>query len=232
MVPSTILILDTETTGLDAATDRVVEVACIRYSLTHATVLRSYSSLIRGESNAAEAINRIPTAALMDAPEPARVWAAVASLADGADCVVAHNADFDRGFCAAAGVSMAYHIAQMPWVCSRSQMEWPRGKQGDSLVNLTLAHGLGVATAHRAMADCDMLARLFTRVAEMGVDLGAMVARGMRPSAVFVALAPYEQKDVVKAAGFSWDGERKEWRRRMAVEDVAGLPFRVREVGA
>lgn len=223
--PSTILILDTETTGLDAATDRVVEVACIRYSLTHATVLRSYSSLIRGESNAAEAVNRIPASALVDAPEPARVWAAVRSLADGVDCIVAHNADFDREF-------VVDSLRSIPWVCSRSQMEWPRGKQGDSLVNLTLAPGLGVATAHRAMADCDMLARLFTRAAEMGVDLGAMVARGMRPSAVFVALAPYEQKDVVKAAGFSWDGERKEWRRRMAVEDVAELPFRVREVSA
>ena len=46
---------------------------------------------------------------------------------------------------------------------------------------MALAHGVGVVSVHRALADVDTLARTLTAVAELGVDLGEFLERGMRP---------------------------------------------------
>ncbi len=220
-----ILILDCETTGLDPTKDHVIEVACILYDVEHATAIESFASLIEHDGNPCENINRIPPAALAEAPPEAIVWARVGALVEQADAVVAHNAGFDQSFTPAPLPTLR------PWVCSKDDLRWPKQtRESPSLVALALEHDLGVATAHRAMADCELLARLLTRAHELGVDLDAMLARGLRPKAEFVALVPFERKDEAKAAGFQWDGARREWRRTMAIEDAAALPFKVRQV--
>ena len=78
------------------------------------------------------------------------------------------------------------------------------------------------------MSDVDTLARLLTRVAEK-TNLQELFALAIRPRKRYVSLAPYEQKDVVKAAGFAWDPARKVWEREMVPEDVEKLTFKVRE---
>lgn len=219
------LIIDVETTGLDPAVDRVIEVGVVLYSVTHGTVLESFSSLLVGEGNAAEAINRIPEAALADGRDFDDAWMHVNALAADAGAIVAHSAEFDRSF------SPIALRTQLPWVCSKNDIAWPRQQQpGQSLVSLALAHDLGVAVAHRALADCDLIARLFTRSRELGADLGAMLTRAMRPKATFVALVPFERKDEAKAAGFTWAADRKQWLRTMAIEDAAALGFATRQV--
>jgi len=222
---ATILIIDTETSGLDPKVDRVLEVGAVLYSIDHATALESFSSLMEAPDNPCENINRIPPAALRDAPAAGPVWGHVMQMAAGATAFVAHHAAFDESFTPEPVRRL------LPWVCSKSDLQWPKQtKPEPSLVALALEHDLGVAVAHRALADCELLARLFTRARELGADLGAMLARGLRPKAEFVSLAPFEQKDVVKAHGFAWFPDRKEWRRRMAIEDAAALPFRVRQL--
>ncbi len=218
-----ILIIDTETTGLDPAVDKAIEVAAILYSIEYATVIAAYSSLMRNDGNAAESINRIPAAALADVPAWDHAWSPIGGMLATAGAIIAHNAEFDRGFVPRD------LLEALPWVCSKNDLEWPKQeKPGMSLVSLALAHDLGVATAHRAMADCDLLARLFTRSRELGADLGAMLARGLRPKASFVALVPFERKDEAKAAGFQWDAAKRQWLRTMAIEDAAALPFPTR----
>lgn len=213
------LILDTETTGLDPALDRCIEVACILFDLEHAIPIASYASLIRAESNAAESVNRIPAGTLPSAPEPAQVWRAVSYFAARADVILAHRAEFDRGF-------VPTEVRELkPWVCTKFHVEWPHGKPGDHLVHLALAHGLGVLNAHRAMTDCDTIARLLTRVREMGHSLRTILERASRPRVKLAALVSYDDREKAKAAGFSWDGAAKRWWREMPVEDVASLPF-------
>lgn len=220
-----ILLLDTETDGIDDSA-RCIEVACVLYSVTHAAPIRSYASLMYASRNAAERVNHIPSQLLASAPDPDDVWGEVWAMRKAAGAVVAHNADFDYRF-------VPTEVTEgVPWICSMSDLAWPNADPGSSLINMALAHGLGVATAHRALADCDLLARLLTRVHDMGVDLQAMLARGLRPKATYQALVPYEQNHVAKVAGFKWDGDRKMWKRKMAIDDVGTLTFKVREVAA
>lgn len=221
-----VLILDTETGGLNPAVDPCIEVGCILYSVEHATPITSYSTLLGADSNGAEAINGIPLAALRGCPVSKEAsWTNVLSMASFADAIVAHRAEFDRAF-----VPTVLRNSK-PWICSKFDLEWPKATRiGESLVPLALAHGLGVSHAHRALTDCDLISRLFTRVAEMGFFLEPFLERGLRPKGLFVALVSFEDKDLAKNASFQWEESTKRWMRTMAIEDAAKLPFRTVQV--
>lgn len=220
-----VLLLDTETTHLDPPpVGKTIEVAVALFDVKHAQTVASFASLIRGDSNEAQSINGIPAEMLPEANEADLVWRAVKWIGAKAQVILAHNADFDRQFTPEL---------DRPWVDTESDIVWPnsnKGGRGGSLAHLALSLGLGVASAHRAMVDVDTLARIFTRLAEKGHDLEALIRHGMRPKAMFHSLAPFEAKDQVKAEGFRWDPDRKIWWRKMAVEDAAKLPFKTRQV--
>ncbi len=220
-----IAILDVETTGTDD-TATCVEVAAVLFSVPHASPIRAFSSLIRAPSNPAFSVNRIPEAMLLDAPTAEQVWPAIGRMASEADAFVAHFAEFDSSF---VPPSIA---GSKPWICSCHDLTWPRQqKPGEGLVKLALAHDLGISVAHRAAADVDILARLFARVAEMGVDLQSMLARGLRPKATYQALVSYDDRALASEAGFRWNEDKtRRWLRRMANEDVETLPFKTQLV--
>jgi len=221
------LLLDTETTSISPQDGKVVEVAACLYDLELGCPLESYVSLIRSPDNAGERHNRIPAAALADANHGIEVWRRVAELSQTADVVAAHNAEFDRSFVRAAGVAS---LADRAWVCTMDDFEWDSGSK--KLVEIALGYGLGVASAHRALTDVDTMARILTRVKEMGGDLPALFRRAARPKALFYAMVSYERRQVAKDHGFRWDEAKhgKNWFRHMVPEDAAALPFSVRMV--
>lgn len=214
-----VALLDTETQGLDVTKHTVIEVAVMLYDIQHAQPVSSFASLIRADSNPSFDINGIPSSMLPDAIEPDLVWRAVRWLIGPAEVVIAHNSEFDRKFCP---------DLEKPWVCSENDIKWPGRARGGSLVHLALSLGLGVANAHRAMADVDTLARILTRLAEQGGDLEALIRHGMRPKQKWIAVVPYERRQEAKDHGFRWDDPTKTWWRVMPAEDTDKLSFPVR----
>lgn len=215
-------LIDTETTSLEPPPiGKTIEVAVMLFDLKHAQPVASFACLLRGDSNEAFAVNGIPPAMLPEAREPDRVWSAARWIIEPAQVIIAHHAEFDRQFTP---------DFDKPWVCTEEDIKWPDRARGGSLAHLALSLGLGVASAHRAMADVDTLARILTRMAEKGHDLEAMVRHGMRPKAMFHSLAPYDERETVKQNGFRWEPTTKIWWRRMAIEDSKELPFRIRMV--
>ena len=221
------LLLDTETTGVDPTVDRVIEVAACLYDLELGCPLESYASLVRAPGNPIERVNRIPAAALPDANHAIEVWRRVAELARTADVIAAHKAEFDQSFVRAAGIES---LAGRTWVCTMEDFVWEGGSR--KLVEIALGYGLGIASAHRALTDVDTMARVLTRVRELGGDLPALFRRAARPKALFYALVSYERRQVAKDHGFHWDEPKhgKNWFRTMVPEDTAALPFPVRRV--
>lgn len=226
-----LIIIDLETTGLEEDAT-AIEVAVSLFSVPHRAVIRSFSSLILGDSNPAEGINGIPAALLAEGTKAEDVWRGIAKMGARADAVCAHNAAFDSRFVPASVFD------SKPWICSCEDLLWPRAERiGMGLVPLALAHGLGVASAHRASVDVDILSRLLSRVAEMGVDLQEFLARGLRPKALFtLADTRFDaaRNETAGNLGFRWNKPEapRQWSRRMAIEDVASLPFEVRQVAA
>lgn len=225
MAINKVLLLDTETNGLDPSVNKCLEVAVSVYSIPHRAVVDSFSSLMYATSNETEHINQIPLALLLEAPPAEIVWGRVFQRAERCDVIIAHRAEFDRGF-------SPPELQDLNWVCSKFDIvNWPKSsKIGDHLINLCLSHGVGVVHAHRAATDVDLLARLFTRVAELGADVQEMLVLAMRPKKRFVASVSFEEKDKAKDCGFGWNPDRRQWYRMMVPEEADKLPFQVRQI--
>lgn len=214
-----ILIVDSETTGTDDASD-LIEIGLVLYSVENRCSLQELSMLIPSTStNAAEKINRIPGAALdemaaqKDLCQSGMVLAR--EMAEAADAYAAHFAEFDQKF-------MRF-LPDKPWICTMSDCEWQRAsRQGMSLVNLALEYGIGISSAHRALTDCRLIAAIFDR----SEDLLQILTRAMRPKARFKAIVSYDDRRLAQERGFRWDAAQKVWWRSMAIEDVELLPFR------
>lgn len=231
-----VLIVDTETTSLDPSSGQVIEVGAILYSVEHQTTIQQISFLLPAGGNPAEHINRIKPASLATlAATDVQIGLSVLSyMARKADIAVAHNADFDSKWFGTEGIGTVMlpilrnsDNKPLPWVCTCQDFEWPlQTRFGQSLVELALAHGIGVATVHRALADCQLIAALFDRMD----NLQAMFARASRPKARFAAKVSFDEKELAKQAGFQWFAEKRSWERIMAVDDIQALPFQVKQI--
>jgi DNA polymerase-3 subunit epsilon len=139
MVPQRLLILDTETTGLDPQTDRCIEVGAVLFDVAHRSVLSQISFLLPCEHNAAKGVNGIE-ASLTQQPHPWRQGLqCFEALLDAADLVVAHNAAFDRQW---FGIDPLPPIHKS-WLCTMEDIRWPADRQlrpNPSVRDLALAY--------------------------------------------------------------------------------------------
>ena len=214
----TILIVDTETQGFDPQKHRVLEIGAVWWSVRFRTILAAWSELCQAPDNPAEHVNRIPAAALTYGLTFEQAIEGLKSRASRADAIVAHRASFDSSFVPDLG---------KPWICSKFDVPWPRSAPGDGLAYVAIAHDVPIVSAHRALADCLLLARCFEAVD----DVPGLLALAMRPRATFRAIVSYDDRELAKKAGFRWQPEKKWWiRERLAIEDAALLPFKTERV--
>src|SRR5262249_35683867 len=154
-----ILIVDTETDGLDPKEYDLLEVAWARYDEQIGGMVDCYATLVdKSTTNAAFEINGIYPGLLALGVGSSTVtdewWKAV----DGCRAIVAHGASFDKQW-------LPQH--EQPWICSYRDMRWPRGTHG-KLETLALNHGVGVQPGHRAIYDVLTLVRVFDALPRFG----------------------------------------------------------------
>jgi len=221
--PTSLLILDTETSGLDPAAHACLEVGAILFDVASRSVLAQQSFLLPVDTNAAEPINRIP-AAVTRLPQP---WSEglrwFQHLAEAADVLVAHNAAFDRQWFGRG----ALPPLERPWLCSMEDIRWPADRQlrsRPSVRDLALAYGVPVWAAHRALTDCIYLAEVFARCD----DLETLLIRGLEPRRLVRARVSFEERHQAKEAGFRWNDPIKgAWTRRLSERECSELTFPV-----
>jgi DNA polymerase-3 subunit epsilon len=217
-----LLILDTETTGLDASRDRIMELALLRVDVDNATGLPT--GLVEVYDGLEDPGMPIPQEAreitgISDDMvrgqklDEQRVAAMLAST----DLVIAHNAGFDRPFVEAR----LPQFAHLRWACSFADLDWK--KQGRDSAKLTqLAMDLGwFYDAHRAEMDCHALLAVLASPLPLSGQTGLahLLSVAAKPSYRLQATAaPFDAKDALKARGYRWDGANKVWHTRLADE--------------
>ena len=219
----TLLIVDTETTGLDPQLDHCLEVGVILFDVPSRQLLAQQSFLLPVETNAAEAINRIPASAT-NLPQPWRpALSYLRSLLDAADVLVAHNAAFDRQWFGRGHLP----ATDKRWLCSMEDVRWPAGRQlrsRPSVRDLALAYEIPVWAAHRALTDCIYLAEVFRRCE----DLEQLLERGLEPRQLMRAQVSYDDRHLARDAGFRWNEPVKgAWARRLSEREARDLDFPV-----
>ncbi len=220
-----ILIMDTETNGVDPLKDQVIELACVLWNIEHRSIVDVYSGLIPAERNDVEFVNKIPTSLTQEGSEEQAVWGNLTNMASRAFAFVAHNAEFDKKFTQMKALGTAN---MLPWICSIEDFDWPQKTDSSKLVDIALNHGVAVTSAHRALQDCLILARLFEAIPDIDVRLAAAYDHCLLEKAEFIANVSFAQKELAKAHGFKWNPDNKTWWKRMVCEDANNLPFPVR----
>lgn len=216
-----LLVVDTETTGLDPKTCKIVEVAAAIYHVPTKSVLAQVAGLIPIEGpNLCEQINRITDAMLAAALDMGRlreVAYTVLNWAKAVDAIVAHNAPFDRGFCEAH--LEGFSELGKPWVCSRNDLVFPKTTTSKKLVHIAADHALVNPNAHRALSDVQTLCNLLSEIP----DLADQLAGTRKPAVTLKALVSFDDKDKAKAAGFFWEPAKKAWLKTVRAVDETEL---------
>lgn len=161
------VIIDVETTGLDPESDKIVEIAAIRYrGKQH---IDEWQSLVNPGipiPASASAVHHITDKDVHDAPRLDDVWPSLQEFCTGR-ILVAHNAEFDSAFLKDVGARR--------WLCSYrfARHLWP---DLSSHTNQYLRYHLNIdipfTGVHRALADVAVTASVFMSELEAYRSLG------------------------------------------------------------
>jgi DNA polymerase-3 subunit epsilon len=179
----TLAIVDVETTGGSAATDRIIEIGIQR--VESGRVARTYSTLVDPECSIPPMITQltgIRDADVAGAPTFSQICGEVRSLLQG--CVfVAHNVRFDYGFVRSEFFRLQ-ELFSAPCLCTvrLSRALYPRDRH-HSLDRLIERHQLACARRHRALDDAKVVWAFLQDVAGSGQaeHLAAVLQRFLAP---------------------------------------------------
>lgn len=209
-----VLILDTETTGLDARQEQIIELAMLSVLVDRetglpvgqATVFESFED--PGHPIPKE-ITEI-TGITDDMVRGQRIDdAQVAALVEQADVILAHNAGFDRPFVEAR----LPVFAQKAWNCSFAGIDWKKEGSGSAKLEFLASERGWFYDAHRALTDCHALLQVLTAPLSDGRTGLKTLLEGAQSLRYKLSAtgSPFETKDKLKARGYRWDGDQKAW---------------------
>ncbi len=174
---------------------QLIEIAAVLYNLEHKSILQSFASLLPCDTNPVERINNIKAEATRCAypfsgafattnkeqieaawnnPEECSTLvyietislnAILIEMSKAAQVCVAHNAVFDKKFIATLPCGDA--LLSKRWICTRNDFRWPVHLTSRKLESICEAMNVPYLNAHRALADCLLLAQCFERVEDL-----------------------------------------------------------------
>jgi DNA polymerase-3 subunit epsilon len=176
------IVLDTETTGTDPATDRIVEIGCVEL-LNHIPTGRTYHQYVnpqRAMSQGAFDVHGLSEAFLADKPCFAAVAADFRGFVRDARLVI-HNAAFDIGFLNAEFGRCGhppFELVQAACTLSLARRRHPGAP--NNLDALCARYGIDNSrrTKHGALLDAEILAEVYIElIGGRQPDLGLAIVR-------------------------------------------------------
>lgn len=201
--------LDTETTGLNYAEDKIIELGIVAFEFDPITaeiirITDRYNGfedpgsplpkeiieitgitddMVRGQNLDDDQVNR---------------------LANQATVVIAHNAGFDRKFVEARFPT----FATLPWACSVNQIDWQVERISTRVLEyLLFKFGLFI-NAHRALDDAEGVLGILLEnlpVSKTPVFKALLNTYEEVTSKICAVGAPFDKKDVLKQRGYRWN---------------------------
>lgn len=233
------LYVDVETTGLDTARDRIIELGAVlfEYGVEDGRIFairESYSAFEDPGRHVPDAVTRMTGITDQMVAGQRIDERPVDALVQQAALIIAHNAPFDRGF-------LERRLAVFgtrPWACSREDVPWrEHGCASSSLDYLLYRHCAEFYNAHRALDDCHAgVHALATPLRNGSLPFALLLESARKPMVrIWAVGSAFEAKDTLKARGYRWnggeDGRPKSWYVEAAADRVDAECAWLRENG-
>lgn len=213
------VVVDTETTGVSPEQDKIIELGMVLFEFDPQTgvafnVLDSFDELedpgftITPESTAVHGItDEMVKGRKIDDDK-------VAAFLKDVSIVIAHNAKFDRVF-----LEKRLPIFEsLPWACSFAQIDWNGEGLGSAKLDY-IAYQYGFFyDAHRAEVDCFALLEILQKELPKSKELilkSLFLSLHQKSYTLYALGSPFETKDVLKAKGYKWNGDKKCWHNTL-----------------
>lgn len=239
----TVAILDTETTGINPARDKIIELGIVFVEVCPTSgkafrVIRVFNELEDPGMPIPEESTRVHHITDEMVAGKRINDAEIEALFANVSLVVAHNAGFDRVF-----VENRFPIfATKAWACSFKQIPW--SEEGISSGKLEfLAYNCGFHyTGHRASTDCHALLEVLQNPLPASSNLAMQtLLQNARLADIKVSAlgSPFDAKDALKERNYRWNADKKVWAKdipQSGIEDeatwlgeavYAGKPFKL-----
>lgn len=211
------VLLDIETTGIQAGADSIIEIALREFYFDNENNFKGFGSFYNefndpGFSIPPE-ITNMTGITDNDVIGKKIDWNSVNEFCESSSIIIAHNASFDCPFLKA---HESFTKKDILWGCSMSQIPWiDLGFKARGLELLALFHGF-YYRGHRALIDVDAIGYIFSK----GNYLRSIIIQARKQEIKVMAKgADFDSKDLLKSRGFRWNAENKYWMRNIYQED-------------
>ena len=214
-----VLILDTETTGLDWRAESIIELAMLAVDVDLQTgkpvgEVEVYEDFEDPGRPIPPEIVKLTGITSKDVKGQKLNEAKIKDMVERADLIVAHNAGFDRPF-VENRLEVFEHKA---WACSFQGINWKAQGMGSAKLEFLCSELGWFYDAHRAQVDCHALLRVLSSPLQAEQSEGSstglqqLFKAAENARTVVKALgSPFETKDKLKARGYRWDAEARVW---------------------
>ena len=214
-----VLVLDTETTGLDWRSESIIELAMLAVDIDLQTGhpvgdVEVYEDFEYPGRPIPPEITKLTGITNKDVMGQKLNEDKIKDMVARADLIVAHNAGFDRPF-VENRLEVFEHKA---WACSFASIDWKAQGLGSAKLEFLCSELGWFYDAHRAQVDCHALLRVLS--ADLKTSSESKPLTGLQQlfksaenarTIVKAFGSPFETKDKLKARGYRWDAEARVW---------------------
>ncbi len=161
-IPLDYCVVDTETSGFDPSTNKIVEIAAVK--VRNGRIVDEFSTLVKNKTTKkASEVNGITQDMLKTAPSQDDAIQAFSEFV-GSDVLVAHNARFDKSFLDAAC------YLKNEWIDTLAVARMFTPDERNRLQDLCVRFGVANECGHRALSDCRALNECWLKLRQQMLD--------------------------------------------------------------